>query len=170
MRVFACNVVSKLQRNRCITFGDWRSRTNWPLQFYIYIYIYYIIYTCVYSKLLLVGLKLLYWAWSDRGLRYSVCTRICVLNICNVNIYVCTDKRLNPIDSDKRQTWPLVREGVPQRHDNNHRTVTNISSWEPEGARHQDILTDWPSVVTWHWLDFVCVSVCARVCVCMWRG
>jgi hypothetical protein len=36
MRVFACNVVSKLQRNRCITLGDWRSRTNWPLHFYIY--------------------------------------------------------------------------------------------------------------------------------------
>jgi hypothetical protein len=38
MRVFACNVVSKLQRNLCITFGDWRSRTNWPLHFYIYRY------------------------------------------------------------------------------------------------------------------------------------
>jgi hypothetical protein len=25
MRVIECNVVSKLQRNRCITFGDWRS-------------------------------------------------------------------------------------------------------------------------------------------------
>jgi hypothetical protein len=36
MRVFACNVVSKLQRNRCISFGGWRSRTNWPLHFYIY--------------------------------------------------------------------------------------------------------------------------------------
>jgi hypothetical protein len=36
MRVFACNVVSKLQRNRCITFGDLRSWTTWPLHFYIY--------------------------------------------------------------------------------------------------------------------------------------
>jgi hypothetical protein len=40
MRVFACNVVSKLQRHRCITFGDSRSRTNWPLHFYIYRYRY----------------------------------------------------------------------------------------------------------------------------------
>jgi hypothetical protein len=31
MRLFACNVVSKLQSNRCITFGEWRSWTNWPL-------------------------------------------------------------------------------------------------------------------------------------------
>jgi hypothetical protein len=44
MRVFACNVVSKLQQNRCITFGDWRSRKTWPLHFYIYRYIYIYIY------------------------------------------------------------------------------------------------------------------------------
>jgi hypothetical protein len=56
-------------------------------------------------ELLLVGHKLLYWAWTDRGLRYSVCTRICMLNICNVNTYICTDNR---------QTRPLVREGAPQ--------------------------------------------------------
>jgi hypothetical protein len=39
MRVFACYVVSKLQRNRCPTFRDFRSSTNAPqteLHFYIY--------------------------------------------------------------------------------------------------------------------------------------
>jgi hypothetical protein len=38
-RVIECNVVSKLQRNRCITFVDLRSWTNEHLHFYIYIYI-----------------------------------------------------------------------------------------------------------------------------------
>jgi hypothetical protein len=31
-------------------------------------------------------------------------------------------------------------------------TVSNIWSWAPDGARHQDGLIDWPSVVTWLWL------------------
>jgi hypothetical protein len=48
MRVFACNVVSKLPRNRCISFGDWRSRKTGPLHFYIYRYIY--IYIYIYIK------------------------------------------------------------------------------------------------------------------------
>jgi hypothetical protein len=43
----------------------------------------------------------------------------------------------------KRQTHPLVREGAP---------VINIWSWGPDGARHQDLLTDWQSVVMWLWL------------------
>jgi hypothetical protein len=34
--VIKCNVVSKLQRNRCITFGDLRLQTNEHLHFYIY--------------------------------------------------------------------------------------------------------------------------------------
>jgi hypothetical protein len=44
-------------------------------------------------------------------------------------------------------------------------TVTNIWSWAPDGARHQDLLTDRPSVamwltltltltLTWNWLEF----------------
>jgi hypothetical protein len=42
MRVFACYVVSKLQRHRCPTFGALRfrtnkKRTNGQLNFYIYI-------------------------------------------------------------------------------------------------------------------------------------
>jgi hypothetical protein len=35
---------------------------------------------------------------------------------------------------------------------NNCQTVINIWLWAPDGARHQDRLTDWPSVVTWLWL------------------
>jgi hypothetical protein len=42
----------------------------------------------------------------------------------------------------KRQTRPLVREGAPQNHDRNCQTVINIWSWAPDGARHQDLLTD----------------------------
>jgi hypothetical protein len=30
--------------------------------------------------------------------------------------------------------------------------LTNIWSWAPDGARHQDRQTDWPSVVMWLWL------------------
>jgi hypothetical protein len=46
-------------------------------------------------------------------------------------------------DSDKWQTRPLVREGALQRQDSNCETVTNIWSWAPNGARHQNRLTDW---------------------------
>jgi hypothetical protein len=46
-------------------------------------------------------------------------------------------------DCDKRQTRPLVREGAPQRQDRDCQTEINILLWAPEGARHQDWLTDW---------------------------
>jgi hypothetical protein len=54
----------------------------------------------------------------DRGLRYTVCTWICMLNICNVNtyIYVLTNVHVLTHDlkmqtlTDNRQTRPLVRE------------------------------------------------------------
>jgi hypothetical protein len=52
----------------------------------------------------------------------------------------------------KRQTRLLVREGVPQNQDRNSQTVINIWSLAPDGARHQDLLTDWPSVAMWLWL------------------
>jgi hypothetical protein len=40
MRVFACYVVSKLQRHRCLTFGTLRFRTNnAQTDSYIFIYI-----------------------------------------------------------------------------------------------------------------------------------
>jgi hypothetical protein len=38
----------------------------------------------------------------------------------------------------KRQTRPVVREGAPQKQDRNYQRV-----------RHQDLLTDWPSVAMW---------------------
>jgi hypothetical protein len=56
----------------------------------------------------------------------------------------------------KRQTRPLVREGAPQKQYRNCQTVINIWSWAPDGARHQDLLTDWltdwQSVAMWLWL------------------
>jgi hypothetical protein len=42
----------------------------------------------------------------------------------------------------KRQIRPLVREGAPQKQDRNCQTVINIWSCAPDGARHQDLLTD----------------------------
>jgi hypothetical protein len=45
------------------------------------------------------------------------------------------------------QTHPLVREGAPQKQDGNLPAGSNIWSQVPEWARHQDILTDQPSVV-----------------------
>jgi hypothetical protein len=55
-------------------------------------------------------------------------------------------------DRDKWQTRPLVREGAPHRQNRNCLTVTNIWSWAPDGAWHQDWLAEWPSVVMWLWL------------------
>jgi hypothetical protein len=43
----------------------------------------------------------------------------------------------------KIQTRPLVREGAPEKIDHNCQNVTNIWSWAPDGARHQDLLIDW---------------------------
>jgi hypothetical protein len=52
----------------------------------------------------------------------------------------------------KRQTRPLVREGVPWKQDPNCRRLINICSWAPDGAPHQDLLTDWASLAMWLWL------------------
>jgi hypothetical protein len=50
-------------------------------------------------------------------------------------------------------TDPSARQrGRPTSTTRNCQTVPNIWSWAPEGARHQDWLTDWPSVVTGLWL------------------
>jgi hypothetical protein len=43
----------------------------------------------------------------------------------------------------KRQTRPHVREGAPQKQDFICLKVIYIWSWAPDGARHQDLLTDW---------------------------
>jgi hypothetical protein len=56
----------------------------------------------------------------------------------------------------KRQTRPLVRKGAPQKQDRNCQTVINMWSWALDGARHQDLLTDWLTdwltVAVWLWL------------------
>jgi hypothetical protein len=66
-----------------------------------------------------------------------------MLSIWNINTYVCTDKWLSTADSDW-QTTDLSSEKAPhKKHDSNRQTVTNIWSWEPEGARRQDITTGW---------------------------
>jgi hypothetical protein len=54
----------------------------------------------------------------------------------------------------KRQTRPLIREGTPEKQDRNCQRVINIWSWTPDGARHQDLLIDWPSVAMWLDFDF----------------
>jgi hypothetical protein len=54
--------------------------------------------------------------------------------------------------TDRRQTRSLVREGATQRQHSNFQTEYNIWLRVPEWTWHQDILTDWPSVVTWLWL------------------
>jgi hypothetical protein len=51
----------------------------------------------------------------------------------------------------KIQTRPLVRVGAPQRQDHNCQRVINIWSWAPDGARHQKLLIDWPSIAMWLW-------------------
>jgi hypothetical protein len=56
------------------------------------------------------------------------------------------------IHSDKWQSRPLVREGAPHGQDNNCQTGTNTWSWAPGGARHQNRLTDRPSVAMWLWI------------------
>jgi hypothetical protein len=40
----------------------------------------------------------------------------------------------------------------PQKQDRNCQTVIHIWSWVLDWARHQDLLTDWPSVAKWLWL------------------
>jgi hypothetical protein len=96
-------------------------------------------------KLLLVGHKLLYWARNDRGLRYSVCSRICYvkhLKCKYLNMYWQSTKYCG--------LWLTIdRPAVSsERAPHKNTTATNIWSWEPEGARHQDRL----SVVTWLWI------------------
>jgi hypothetical protein len=58
--------------------------------------------------------------------------------------------------TDRRQTpSSRHREGAPQRQQSNFQTENNIWSHVPEWTWHQDVLTDWPSVVTWLWLWLV---------------
>jgi hypothetical protein len=69
----------------------------------------------------------------------------------------------------KWQTRPLVREGAPQKQDRNCQTVINIWSWAADGARHRDLLTDWPSVSMWLWLWLLPTTVQVTV-VSEWQN
>jgi hypothetical protein len=54
-----------------------------------------------------------------------------------------------------RKTDPSSRQrGRPTKQDRNCQRVIiyNIWPWAPDGTRHQDLLTDWPSVAMWLWL------------------
>jgi hypothetical protein len=53
-----------------------------------------------------------------------------------------------------RKTDPSSRQRgrPPKKQDRNCQTVINIWSWASDGARHQDLLTEWPSVAMWFWL------------------
>jgi hypothetical protein len=51
-----------------------------------------------------------------------------------------------------RQTRPLVREGAAEKQDPSCQRVINIWPWAPDGARHHDLLIDWPSVAMRFWL------------------
>jgi hypothetical protein len=53
-----------------------------------------------------------------------------------------------------KDTPDLTSEMEPHRKQNrNCQTVINIWTLTPDGARHKDLLTDWPSVAMWIWLD-----------------
>jgi hypothetical protein len=83
--------------------------------------------------------------------------------------------------TDRRHTRPLVREGAPQRQHSNFQTE-NIWLQVPVCTGHQDILTDWQSVVTWLWLcrtphgngnafiNEIIHSQLKHVCIIMPRG
>jgi hypothetical protein len=69
----------------------------------------------------------------------------------------------DPAAYKKRQTRPLVREGAPQKQDRNCQIVIdNIWSWVPDGARHQDLVTDWPSIAMWLWLTWLWLAESAQ--------
>jgi hypothetical protein len=63
-------------------------------------------------------------------------------NLQNVN-NLCTYWQRHQTMTDKRQTRLLVTEGARIGRDRNFQTVKNFWSWVPDGARHQDIMTDW---------------------------
>jgi hypothetical protein len=52
-----------------------------------------------------------------------------------------------------QKTDPSPRQrGRPTKQDHNCQIVIYIWTWAPDGTRHQDLLTDWPSVAMWLWL------------------
>jgi hypothetical protein len=96
-------------------------------------------------ELLLAGHNLLYWARTDTILAYSVCTQLYILNIWNVNTYVCTDKRRNTaysdlqtIDPTSRQRGRPTKTGQKPSNSNKHLVMRTGRSWTP---RRTDWLT-----------------------------
>jgi hypothetical protein len=71
-------------------------------------------------------------------------------------------------------TRPLVREGAPHGQDSNYQIGTNIWSWAPVEARHQDRQTDWltdrPSVAMWLWLWLLTTSLVSWKLACEENG
>jgi hypothetical protein len=70
-----------------------------------------------------------------------------------------------PRDSDPRKAALARASSIYKRHTASRKRgrptenkpvtvkrVINIWSWAPDGARHQDLPTDWPSVTMWLWL------------------
>jgi hypothetical protein len=51
-----------------------------------------------------------------------------------------------------RPTLSSERAPHKKKQDRNCQTVLSIWSLAPNGARHQDLVTDWPSVAMWLWL------------------
>jgi hypothetical protein len=46
----------------------------------------------------------------------------------------------------------LSSDRAPHKKHRTCQTIIHIWSWAPHGARHEDLLTDWPSVAKWLWL------------------
>jgi hypothetical protein len=78
-----------------------------------------------------------------------------MLNIWNVNTYICTDKWLKNADSNWQLTHPTSRQrGCPTDttviiNSNKHLVMRTRRD---STSRHNDWLTDRPSLVTWLWL------------------
>jgi hypothetical protein len=66
--------------------------------------------------------------------------------------YITRADRHYELVTNTRLTRPLVRGGARHWQNSKCQTEINIWSWAPDGARHQDGLTDWSSVVKWLWL------------------
>jgi hypothetical protein len=53
----------------------------------------------------------------------------------------------------KRQSRPLVKEDAQRKQERNCQREINIWSCAPDGVRYQALLTDWPLVAMWFWLE-----------------
>jgi hypothetical protein len=84
---------------------------------------------------------------------------------CNINL---NEKLAIPSKNLKLQTSPLVREGAPHQQARNCLKIIKerrgkIGRGSQMGARHQDRLADWPSVVIWLWLWLILITAIAVI-------